>query len=111
LGADAVAVAELRRLAIAGGVAVALRLPHRFRAAVDVLETVDEGAGEAEERVRPVVPQLRGFAKRCDRVAELLGSRGGAVARFLGFAVDAMQVALTVAQRRSQAGVAGRDPQ
>src|SRR5512141_1204903 len=50
----AIPVAELRGLAIADRVAALLRLFERVSCPVDVVEAVDEGPREAEERVRPV---------------------------------------------------------
>src|SRR6185436_13547020 len=66
VGAGAVAVAELCRLAIALLVAEALRLFQRVRSAVDVFEAVDERAHQTEKRIRPVGAQFGSLAKGGD---------------------------------------------
>ena len=67
---DAVAVAELCRLAVARLVSEALCLSQRIRAAVDVVETVDERAHQAEKRIGPVGAQFGRLSKRGDGFGE-----------------------------------------
>src|SRR5262245_65044135 len=108
LAARAIAVGELHRLAIARREPVALCLLQRIGAAVDVLEPVDERAAQTEKRIGPVRTQLRRLAERRHRLGEFLLRLDRFPPRFPRLAVDPMELALAVAQRRSQPLVARR---
>src|SRR5689334_12842138 len=53
VAARAIAVDELRRFAIAGGIAKLLGLLQRLCRAVDVVESINKGSRQPEERIRP----------------------------------------------------------
>ena len=99
VGARAIPVGELRRLAIASRVAEPLRLLQRVGAAIDVFQAVDERSHEPEKRIGPVRTQLGGFAKGGDGIREFVLRLGGLLVRLARFAVDPVQVAVAVAQR------------
>src|SRR5687767_11690377 len=98
VSARPIPVGELGGLAFARGVAVLHRLIQGIGASVHILETKGERAREPEKRIGPVRAELRSFAEGEDGVGQFLF-------RFLRFtsclvrlAVDAVQVALTVAK-------------
>src|SRR2546422_1027559 len=68
-------------------------------AAVDVLQPVDKRSSDSKKRVRPVRPELGGFAKRGDGVAELLLRLAGLPPRLAGLAVDPVQVSIGIPER------------
>src|SRR5262249_14862731 len=94
VGAGAIAIGELHRFAIARRESETLGLLECVSPSIDVFQSVDKTAGQAEKRIRPVGTQLRRLSKRGHRLGELLLRGDGFLPSLLGLAVDAMQMAL-----------------
>jgi hypothetical protein len=86
-----------------------LCLLQRARAAIHVVEAVDEDASEAKERIRPVAAKLRGFSKQGDGFAELALRVGVFVPLLGGFAIDAVEMPFAVAKGGQQPRIVRRD--
>ena len=67
-------------------------------AAVDVLETVNEGSSQAQERVGPARTQLCGLAERCDCRRQFALGVCKLTTGFSCLPVDPVQVTLAIAE-------------
>ena len=71
-------------------------MPERVDASVEIVEPVNEGAHEAEERIGPVRAELRGLAEGRDRFREFLPCAGRIAFALFGFSCDSMEVTVAI---------------
>ena len=88
--------------------AVALCLFECISAAIDILEAIDESSRQSEEGIRPAWTQFGSLAERRHRSGQLALRLRELAPRLARFAVDAMQMPLAVAERRTQRSIARR---
>src|SRR5688500_806270 len=77
---------------------VFLCLTEGVGAPVDILEAIRERTSQPEKWIWPAWTQLRGFAEGHDGLRQFSPCRSGLVSGLVGFAVDPVKVALTVAE-------------
>ncbi len=80
-------------------------------AAVDVLQSVNEDASQADEGVGPVGAEFRGLTKRRHGIGQLTLRVGLLASHLQGFTVDAVQVSLAVVESGAKFAVAGVERQ
>src|SRR5262245_5610978 len=94
----AVSVCQQQRFAIAQDVAQLLGLAQRVRPALHVVQANDECAGEAKQRILPVLTQLGGLAEGDDGVVQLLLPLVGLTPCLLRLPVDPVEMSLAIAK-------------